>query len=192
MNWLKGKLWITIELAGLALIMSFPGATVAQKAEQSVGPVKVSAKTIDITNNQWILSGGRPRAYTVDGRMDIQADKIVVDLNPKPKSKQDYVTRVTAIGSVDVKADMADRSARVKSGQAVYFQSEQKVEFLKDVAAVIVSPQLAEPSNIAAAKITLWLNAGPDQTKIRVEGEPAELRVTPKETPKAPGAKKKG
>lgn len=178
-----------LAFAAAAAVLANASSAGAQGRTQTIGAVRVTAATIDITSSQWVLTGRRPHAWTLDGKLDIRADKIVVDLNRQAKNKQDYVSRITALGSTEVKVKLPDRSVSSQSDRATYYGAEQKAVFEGDVKALVTDQGLAEPSTLDADKITVWLQPGPDQARIRIEGAPAELHATPKEQPKAkPGA----
>lgn len=164
-------------------------AVFAQQASSSVGTVKVTAKVIDITQAQWVLTGGRPHVRTTDGKIDVIADKIVVTLNPKARSSGDRVSAITATGSVVVDAVDPQEAGRVihaTADKAVYSYSAGTFVFDGHVHARITDPQFEEPTVIDAQTITVWVS----ERRVRVEGAPAQVDVTPKQKPaRSPGKK---
>lgn len=162
------------------------GAPAKGVSTRSVGAVVVAARVIDITASQWTLSGGRPTAKTRDGQFGIEAEKVVVYLNRQANTKQpgaasDYVSRILATGGVKVNAVASDGSPMsVTCDTADYQSGEGVVLFTGNVVARLSSPDLAEPSTIQADRVTYWMKAGQDDTYLRVEGSPAQVRATPK------------
>lgn len=179
------KTFIFFIVCGVVLLsLVEPSPTLAQRQAQSVGALRITANTLEISPQRWVASGGRPQARSVDGRYDIQADKIVVELNPKATQRQDQVASASATGSVTVKVRLPDRSADVRATRAVYNASSDTLVFEGAVNAVLTDPQFEEPTRLNAQKVTMWLSAGPADTQIKVEGGPAVLEVTPKEEKK--------
>lgn len=175
-------LWIAFGVALLALPQSSP--TLAQRQAQSIGALRITANTLEISPQRWVASGGRPQARSLDGRYEIQADRIVVELNQKATQRQDQVASASATGSVTVKVRLPDRSADVRASKATYNATNDTLVFEGAVNATLTDPQFEEPTRLNAQKVTMWLSAGPTDTQIKVEGGPAVLEVTPKEEKK--------
>ncbi len=154
------------------------------RSARTVGTVRVTAKVMDISDRQWVLSGGRPTAQTSDGALFVEADRIVVHLDRQARERTGFVSRVTATGNVDVRSTTPDgQPVRVTARSATYNGPESTVVFEGDVVATLASPDLEEPGVIRAARVIYYMKAGPDETRFRVEGAPAEVRATPKPRP---------
>lgn len=149
---------------------------------QPIGPVELSARVIEWLEADIILTGGSPRARSLDGRYDFHGTKVVVTLNKgKNIPRKDLVARVVASGGTTVDARLPDRTVHVTATKAIYDHASETVVFDGNVSARVTDPQLAEPSLLSGQKVTLWLNAGPGETRVKVEGAPASIQVTPKD-----------
>jgi lipopolysaccharide export system protein LptA len=167
--------------AMLALAAGTVAAPESGKSSRTVGAVRVTARTMDISDRQWVLSGGRPTAQTSDGAFFVEADRIVVHLNRQAGSRADFVSRIDAAGNVNVRSLTPDgQPVRVTSRSAVYSGKDSTLVFEGDVVVTLASPDLEEPGVMRAAWVTYYMKAGPDETRFRVEGQPAEVRATPK------------
>ncbi|MCC6484724.1 MAG: hypothetical protein IT209_07760 [Armatimonadetes bacterium] len=171
-----------ITAAGLTCIgVIKPGTTAQGESNQPVGPVQVSARVIEWLEQDLILTGGTPRVHSLDGRFDFRGGKIVVTLNRgKSVQRKDLVAKVVATGGATVDAKLPDRTVHATASKATYDHASETVVFEGNVKAKVMDPQLTEPGTLVGQKATLWLNAGPGQTRVKVEGAPATIQVTPK------------
>lgn len=173
---------LTAALAGAFIVASACGTALGQQS-QRIGTLRVLAGEIVFKKQQWVLSGSRPRLYSSDGRFDIRADKIVVDFAPRAagaKVSKESIASVTATGSVQITSKTAEQSAAVRAPKAVYTQADGTIVLSGGVSGTVEDPSLEEPTPISADRVTVWLNATGDGPRLKVEGSPAELKVTPK------------
>ncbi len=180
--------WSAGSILALICVCAVAAGTVAApdsgKTARTVGTVRVTAKTMDISDRQWVLSGGRPTAQTSDGVLFVEADRIVVYLDRQAKDRAGFVSKVSATGNVNVRSTTPDgQPVRVTARTATYNGQDSTVTFEGDVVVMLASPDLEEPGVMRAGRVTYYMNAGPDDTRFRVEGDPAEVRATPKARP---------
>ncbi len=180
---MKNRIRTTALRATVCLVAAVSSAAFAQQA-QRVGPLKVTAGEIVFKKNQWTLSGNRPHLFAVDGSFDVRADKIVVDFAAASKGvkiAKDSIGAVTATGAVEFVSKKPGQSAQVQAPKAVYSQAEGTLVLSGGVKGTVSDPSLAEPTPITAERLTVWLDPPEDGPRLRIEGSPAEIRVTPKE-----------
>ena len=182
---MKNRIRTTALCATVCLMAVVSSAAFAQQA-QRIGPLKVTAGEIVFKKNQWTLSGNRPHLFAVDGSFDVRADRIVVDFASAGKGvkiSKDSIGTVTATGSVEFVSKKPGQSAQVRAPKAVYSQAEGTLVLSGGVKGTVSDPSLAEPTPITADRLTVWLDPPEDGPRLKIEGSPAEIRVTPKEQP---------
>lgn len=105
------RFWALLAFAAVcAALLPLTGST--QQA-QNLGALKIQAQKIELGQDEWIASGGRPEAYTVDGRFSIVSDQVVVDFN---------TWQATATGSVRIRIVPDDgRTINITAGRVVAY-----------------------------------------------------------------------